>query len=103
MDLPRQIKKHKCTKYLPHFLALFYFVAATIYITFPLIFHMTNMLFEKVDDAYISWILNWDIHSFTTNIFNIFNGNIYYPYHNTLAYSDNYLTSAANCILSRLK
>lgn len=93
MDLPRQIKKHKCTKYLPHLLAFFYFVAATIYITFPLIFHMTNMLFEKVDDAYISWIINWDIHSFTTNALNIFNGNIYYPYHNTLAYSDNYLTS----------
>jgi hypothetical protein len=53
---------------------------------------MTNMLIEKSDDAYISWVLNWNIHSFATNIFNILNGNIYYPYLNTLAYSDIYLT-----------
>jgi hypothetical protein len=55
---------------------------------------MTNLLFEKVDDAYVSWIINWNIHSFTTNILNIFNGNIYFPYHNTLAYSDPYFTTS---------
>lgn len=92
-------KKVKLNKLRPNnkaliLLALIYFASCTIYITFPLIFHMTNMLFEKVDDIYISWIINWDVHSFTTNILNIFNGNIFYPYRNTLAYSDIYLTTA---------
>jgi multisubunit Na+/H+ antiporter MnhF subunit len=55
---------------------------------------MSNLVAEKADELYISWIINWDIHSITTNILNIFNANIFYPYHNSLAYSDIYITSA---------
>lgn len=96
MDLFKQkvLKKHLSSNKILIFLALVYFIFCGLYITYPLIYHLSNLIFEKVDDAYITWIINWDIHSFTTNIFNIFNGNIFYPYHNTLAYSDAFLTSA---------
>lgn len=55
---------------------------------------MSDLAAEKVDELYVNWIINWDIHSFTHNVFNIFNANIFYPYHNTLAYSETFITSA---------
>lgn len=96
MDLFKQVKLRKLlssNKTIIIF-TLIYFIFCSLYITFPLIFHMSDIFFEKVDDAYISWIINWNIHSFTTNVLNIFNGNIYYPYHNTLAYADTFITSS---------
>ncbi len=88
------IKKYLSSNTILIILTLTYFIICGLYITYPLIYHLSNLIFEKVDDVYIAWIINWDIHSFTSNIFNIFNGNIFYPYHNTIAYSDFFLTAA---------
>lgn len=96
MDLRKQkiISKKKLFRILPFIFALVYFILATLYITYPLIVHLSNLIVEPTDGLYINWIINWNIHSFTNNIANIFNTNIFYPYQNTLAYSDIYITSA---------
>src|SRR5689334_2071786 len=72
----------------------FYFFLIACYITYPLIFHITNFATGTIDELYITWILNWNIHALSTNIFSLFNGNIYYPYHFSLAFSDLHLTSS---------
>jgi len=40
------------------------------------------------------WTLAWDTHAFLHQPFNIFDANIYYPYANTLAYSENLIGTA---------
>jgi len=79
-------------------ISLFIFIFASIYITFPLIFHMTNFVNGEL---VIAWIMNWNIHAITQLILTLpagrqvfFDGNIFYPYHNTLAYSDLHLVSS---------
>ena len=77
---------------LPVIFVLIYFVIASIYITYPLLLHMSDNISGLGDQLYINWILNWNIYSFTHDMANILNTNIFYPYHNTLAYSDIYIT-----------
>lgn len=67
-------------------LSFFIFLAATIYLTFPLIFHFKEF---ASGEYVIAWIFNWNIHSLLTgNFLHIFEANIYYPFPNSLAYSD---------------
>jgi hypothetical protein len=77
-----------------HVLIFCYFVLASLVITYPLIFHMTNRLPGLGDELLITWIMNWNIHAFLTDPMNIFQANIFYPYHNTLAYSDVFFTAS---------
>ncbi len=77
-----------------HLFSFLIFSLITCIITYPLIFHLTNYVFGKGDELLISWIMNWDIHSLFTNPLKIFNTNIFYPYQNTLAFSDSFFTSA---------
>lgn len=42
----------------------------------------------------VAWIMNWNIHAITSLIWPFFDANIFYPYHNTLAYSDLLLSSS---------
>jgi hypothetical protein len=82
------------SKFLKHVIALFIFLVASFYLTFPLALHFKDYTPGNVDELYITWILNWDIHTLTTNISNLFDGNIYYPYSYSIAYSDLHLSSA---------
>lgn len=75
-------------------LALIIFSVASVYITFPLIFHLGNIATGLGDELVIAWIQNWVIHGLTINPFALFDANIYYPYHNSLAFSDLFLTSS---------
>lgn len=81
------------------FVAFFIFFLLASYITFPLIFNMGSMATGLGDELVIAWIQNWVIHSFAVNPFAIFEANLYFPYHNTLAYSDLFLTSSIFSIL----
>lgn len=66
-----------------NFLAAAAFVLLAIAATWPLVLHMSNYTVDKVDGLLITWILNWNIfHPFN------FNTNIFFPYANTLAFSD---------------
>ncbi|MEK7502611.1 MAG: hypothetical protein AAB609_03730 [Patescibacteria group bacterium] len=70
------------------------FLTASLYITFPLVFHLGSLATGLGDELVIAWIQNWVIHSLTTNPFSLFEANIYYPFHNSLAFSDLFLTSS---------
>ncbi len=79
-------------------IAFVLFAFASIYITFPLIFHMTNYV---TGELVVSWIMNWNIHAIMHGVWAqpgawqaFFDANIFYPYHNTLAYSDLLLSSS---------
>lgn len=72
---------------------LIFFVAA-VYITYPLIFHLSEFTTGFGDELLISWIQNHAIYSLIHNPSLLFNGNIFYPFQNTIAYSDLFLTSS---------
>src|SRR5258706_1445870 len=77
--------------YLRTTISFFIFFFLAIYITYPLIFHLGEYSNSEV---VITWIQNWVIHSLFTNPLRLFEANIYYPFHNTLAYSDLFLPTS---------
>jgi hypothetical protein len=46
------------------------------------------------DPLLTTWILAWDVHKLFTDPQNLFQANIFYPYKNVLAYSENLLASS---------
>lgn len=72
---------------------LVYFFTAS-YITFPLIFNLGSSATSVRDEFLISWIQDTVVNNLFTNPLHLFDGNIFYPYQNVLAYSDLHLTSA---------
>lgn len=64
------------------------FLLLSLVVTYPLIFHLRTFIIDPVDSLLITWIQNWLIHSPTLNT------NIFYPYQNTLAFSDYHLVGA---------
>lgn len=74
--------------------AFFLFVLASIFVTYPLLFHLGDYATGLGDELVIAWIHSWVIHALLTDPFSLFQANLYYPYHNTLAYSDLFLTGS---------
>lgn len=77
------------------FLFIFFFLAC--FITYPLILNLGRLSTGFADELLIAWIQNWNIHTFLilpSNILNVFNTNTFFPYLNTLAYSETFLTSS---------
>ncbi len=60
----------------------------SILLTWPLLPHMQNTLISWGDPVFQTWTLSWNWHALTTSPLNIFDANIFYPWRNTLAYSD---------------
>lgn len=54
----------------------------------------TRALADVPDSHMYLWTLAWDAHAFLNQPFRIFDANIYHPYANTLAYSENLIGSA---------
>ena len=71
----------------------------TVYLTYPLIWHMGDIATGYGDEFVITWIQNWIIHSLTTNPLSIWNTNTYFPYPNSWAYSDLLVTSSLLAII----
>lgn len=65
-----------------------------IIITYPLAFQMTTHTSSLGDEYLIIWIQNWVIHALSTNPLQLFNANIFYPYQNSLAFSDVFITTS---------
>lgn len=64
-----------------------FFILLTGIMTYPLIFNLQNA--ENLGDPlFISWNLAWDVHKFFTDPLHLFEANIFFPNHNTLAYSE---------------
>ncbi len=83
-------------------LAFLIFSLAAIYITYPLIFHLGEYATGLGDELLIAWIQNWNIHAFMTNPLRIFDANIFYPYNNSLAFSETFITSSILSIIPSL-
>ncbi len=70
-------------------LATAFFTALALLKTYPLIRHFgTQIPSGPGDPQLVTWILAWGVHALTTNPFNLFNANIFYPVQNTLALSE---------------
>jgi len=82
-----------------HVLVFFVFFGLSIYITYPLIFHLEDFVTGFGDELIITWIQNWIIHALFTNPFGLFDTNLFFPYNNTLVYSDLYLTTSILSII----
>lgn len=74
--------------------ALFYSLL-TIVLAYPVSLNPGTMLLADNPDTHLFlWTLAWDVHAFTSQPLAIFDANIFYPHHGTLAYSENLLGSA---------
>ena len=70
-------------------LAAAFFTALALLKTYPLIRHFGTQLPGGLGDPQlVTWILAWGVHALTTDPFNLFNANIFYPVPNTLALSE---------------
>jgi hypothetical protein len=66
-----------------------FFSALTVTKTYPLIRHFGTHLPDNLGDPLlVTWILAWGSHALTTDPWNLFNANIFYPVQNTLALSE---------------
>lgn len=74
--------------------ALLIYIFLAVYITYPLIFHLENYITSYGDELLIAWIQNWVQHALLTDPLNMFQANIFYPFPNSLAYSDIFFTSS---------
>ncbi len=64
------------------------FLVLALLVTWPLVLNLNHLIIDPVDGLLITWIQNWWLHSRSLA------GNIFYPYHATLAFSDYHLVSA---------
>src|SRR6266850_5114383 len=70
-------------------LSLAIFLALTVVKTYPLIGHFgTHLPSDLGDPLLVTWILAWGLHALSTDPWNLFNANIFYPVENTLALSE---------------
>ncbi|MFC1496344.1 hypothetical protein ACFL52_02905 [Candidatus Margulisiibacteriota bacterium] len=72
---------------------LLFFTIISIIMTYPLIFKMHNNLTNLNDPIKDVWSNAWISHKLSTNMSGFFDGNIFYPNKNALAYSEYYLAA----------
>jgi hypothetical protein len=71
------------------------YVAVVAVLAYPLSMQMTTHVTSPAPDTDLTlWALAWDVHAFTDQPLSIFDANIFYPQHLTLAYSENFIGSA---------
>lgn len=75
--------------------ALLAFVLFTVAMTWPLARQPDRRLVSWGDPVFQAWTLAWDVHAWTTDPLHVFDANIFYPYRDTLAYSDHLFGQAA--------
>lgn len=83
-------------------LVFLFFSLAACYITYPLVFHLGDFITGFGDELLIVWIHNWVLHALSTNPISIFDANIYYPFSNTLAYSDTFFITSILGVITLL-
>jgi hypothetical protein len=64
------------------------FVALTVVMTWPWATHIKDAAPDPGDPFLVSWILAWDFHQTFHDPLHLFNGNIFYPYAYSLAFSE---------------
>lgn len=74
-----------------HLAALCLYVFVTIVMTWPYAKQVQTSLYNWSDALLNTWTLAWGVHALLTNPLELYNANIFYPYTNTLAYSESLL------------
>ena len=70
------------------------FAVLTVLMTAPFSLHAANRVVSTgTDTDLMVWTLGWDVHAIATRPWAIFDANIFYPHHDTLAYSENLVGS----------
>ncbi len=77
-----------------YFVIILAYTIAVTYITYPLLFNLNTLITGFGDELLIAWIHNWVVHALFKDPLNIFNANIYYPFKNSLAYSDFFIVTS---------
>lgn len=76
-------------------LVAFGYLLLTLVLAYPVsLSPATTLVADNPDTHLFLWTMAWDTHAFTQQPFAIFDANIFYPNHGTLAYSENLLGSA---------
>jgi hypothetical protein len=71
------------------------YVALTVLLAYPLSIHPGSVVTSPGTDTNLfMWTLAWDTHGFLHRPWAIFEANIFYPFHLTLAFSENLIGSA---------
>ncbi len=71
------------------------YATLTVLLAYPLTIHpASRVLSLDADTNLFMWALAWDTHAFVHHPLSIFEANIFYPAHHTLAYSENFIGSA---------
>jgi hypothetical protein len=66
------------------------FLAATLVLTLPVAAHPASTLpSDLVDTLLNTWILGWDADRLAHGLHGVWNAPIFFPYHDTLAFSEN--------------
>src|SRR5580765_564614 len=68
--------------------AIAFFTLVAIANSFPLILHPGTSIGQHGDAYFSVWRLAWVAHQLRADPWHLFDANIYYPHHDTLAYSD---------------
>ncbi len=75
-------------------LALLFFVALAIFMTWPVTPNLDHSLEQWGDALLQTWTLDWDVHALFSNPLDFANANAFYPYHNSLAFSETLIGQA---------
>lgn len=71
-------------------LVLVGFTAIAVWLTWPLAYQLGSLAYrqDNGDGQFSIWNVAWVAHALTSDPFTVFNANIFYPHHDTLAYSE---------------
>jgi hypothetical protein len=83
--LSRLQQQGRIARHLP---AVVSFIVASAVLTWPLARQMQHTLISWGDPVFQAWTIAWNWHALTTGPLSIFDANVFYPWRNTLAYSD---------------
>ena len=83
-----------------HLLALFLYSGLTLVLTYPAIFRLKVAIIGDFVDSFLNtWILAWGVRKITWGEWgSLFDANIFFPYKNTLAYSEHLLGVALTAV-----
>ncbi len=65
------------------------FLVLTAAMTWPWVAHLRDTSFDPGDSYLGSWVLAWDFHQTFRDPLHLFDANVFFPYRDTLAFSEN--------------
>ena len=71
-----------------------FYLAISFILMAPLSLNLASEAANEGDPLHISWILAWVTHQLTSNPFQLFESNTFYPYPNSLAFSEHLTVEA---------